>query len=737
MKGKKRTHNPATTRTLKTVAIVLVTYLVLFGLLYYGVQPEQYDLKIGMPAPLTIKATKDIQDTVTTDALREAAANAVEPSYKSTDLTIVDEVMGEYTVLTKALRTYRAVQNGDGSVVIPEGETVPEDVAAFNAAYNTTLTEDQMNAMLQAENAAFEEILTASANELNQALSSSLPEGQEAAALRSIRANLAKTHDAVMTSAVADLVRVCIRPTMVIDEEITEENRQRARDSVEPEMCVKDEVIVREGEILTAAQYTMIASLGLLAEDSPDYQLILGVAVPLAFMIAALGFYLSHYRKAVFGSPKKLLLLGLIMIIVVALSPGMGLIRSQLMPVSLGLLLVALLFDPRMALYFHVLMTIMAAYLTPAADFMPMMLSTVISGPIIAAMMERQTQRMGTLLAGVVIAAIKFLSTLSMGLYNNAVISTICTNASWSALGGFISAIVCIGVQPVLETTFNLATTAKLVELSNPNQKLMRRLLLEASGTYHHSIIVANLAEAACTAIGGNGLLARVGAYYHDIGKLKRPQYFKENQMGDNPHDRTDPRVSVAILTAHTRDGAQLAQKEHIPEPIVDIIRQHHGDTPATYFYDKAVKLYGDDLDISAFRYEGPRPQSREAACVMLADGVEAATRSMQNPDPEKIDDMIHKIVQNKMTDGQLDRSNLTFNDLDKICSAFSTVLTGVFHERIEYPDVVIPPRRETKIEETPEPEAETEAPAAEVEMPEIVTEPETAFPSSAVAVRV
>ncbi|MBR6767050.1 MAG: HDIG domain-containing protein, partial [Clostridia bacterium] len=278
--------------------------------------------------------------------------------------------------------------------------------------------------------------------------------------------------------------------------------------------------------------------------------------------------------------------------------------------------------------------------------------------------------------------------------------------AAWAMFGGFLSAILCIGFQPLLEWLFNIATSAKLIELSNPNHPLLRRLLLEAPGTYHHSIIVANLAEAASNAIGGNGLLARVGAYYHDVGKLKRPMYFKENQMGDNPHDRTDPRVSTAIVTAHTRDGYQMAQKARIPHPVLDIIRQHHGDTPVLFFYDKATKLYGDETDISAFRYEGPRPSSKEAAAVMLADTIEAAARSIPNPTPEKIDTLIRKLVRAKMEDGQLNESDLTFKDMERICSAFSTVLTGVFHERIEYPDVAIPARAEM-----PEP---AEAPAAD-----------------------
>ena len=170
--------------------------------------------------------------------------------------------------------------------------------------------------------------------------------------------------------------------------------------------------------------------------------------------------------------------------------------------------------------------------------------------------------------------------------------------------------------------------------------------------------------------------------------------------MGDNPHDRTDPRVSAAILTAHPRDGAQMAQKERVPSQIVDIIRQHHGDSPVLYFYDKASRLYGEDVDISAFRYEGPRPRSKEAAVVMLADTIEAATRTLANPNPENMENLIRNLVQKKMDDGQLNDSALTFSDLDKICSSFVTVLTGVFHERIEYPDIAIPPRVSTPVAE-------------------------------------
>ena len=331
------------------------------------------------------------------------------------------------------------------------------------------------------------------------------------------------------------------------------------------------------------------------------------------------------------------------------------------------------------------------------------MITPILSSPLVFIVFRKRQQRTTVLLTGLVIGVANMLIAIAMGFVNNTDLNGIFINSLWSAGSGLLSAMFCIGLQPLMEWMFNLVTSAKLLELSNPSQPLLRRLMLEAPGTYHHSMVVANLAEAAASAIGANGLLARVGAYYHDVGKLKRPLYFKENQMGDNPHDRTDPRVSASIVIAHTRDGVQIAQRERIPEPILDIIRSHHGDTAVVYFYDKAVKLYGDKLDPRDYRYSGPRPHSREAAIVMLADAVEAAERSMQNPNPAKMRDLLRKIIRGKMEDGQLDECELTFADLDKIREAFETVLAGVFHERIEYPTIEVPQldREEHRSEET------------------------------------
>ncbi|MER3461456.1 MAG: phosphohydrolase, partial [candidate division GAL15 bacterium] len=247
---------------------------------------------------------------------------------------------------------------------------------------------------------------------------------------------------------------------------------------------------------------------------------------------------------------------------------------------------------------------------------------------------------------------------------------------------------------PYLEDLFDVVTPIKLLELSNPGHPLLRRLQLEAPGTYHHTLMVANLAEAAAVAVGADPLLARVGAYYHDVGKLRRPGFFVENQVGgNNPHDRISPSLSALTLAAHVRDGLELARQYRLPRVVVDFIAQHHGTSLMAYFYHRALEQQGP-VDPEAFRYEGPKPRSREAAIVMLADGVEAAARSVQNPTPDRIRELVRRIVRERLEDGQLDRCDLTFRDLESITQAFARLLVSMFHPRLEYPEVSLEAHR-------------------------------------------
>ncbi|CAM5205900.1 HD family phosphohydrolase OS=Lysinibacillus sphaericus OX=1421 GN=LS41612_08045 PE=4 SV=1 [Lysinibacillus sphaericus] len=253
-------------------------------------------------------------------------------------------------------------------------------------------------------------------------------------------------------------------------------------------------------------------------------------------------------------------------------------------------------------------------------------------------------------------------------------------------LSALLSGALTMGLLPFFESAFSLLSTLRLIELSNPNHPLLKKLLMETPGTYHHSVMVANLAEAACEAIGADGLLARVGCYYHDIGKTKRPAFFIENQMsGMNPHDSMPPETSAEIIIAHTTDGAEMLRRYKMPQEIIDIALQHHGTSLLKFFLYKA-KEEGKVIDEAKFRYPGPKPQTKEAAVISVADSVEAAVRSMKEPNAEKIHKLVRAIIDDRVQDHQFDECDISIKELKCIEQVLCETLNGIFHSRIEYP---------------------------------------------------
>jgi cyclic-di-AMP phosphodiesterase PgpH len=255
-------------------------------------------------------------------------------------------------------------------------------------------------------------------------------------------------------------------------------------------------------------------------------------------------------------------------------------------------------------------------------------------------------------------------------------------------VNGVLSSLLAVGSFALLGRMFGILTTMQLLELANPTQPLLRRLLMEAPGTYHHSIMVGNLAERAAEVIGADSLLVRVAAYYHDIGKLERPWAFIENQADSiaNVHDTLDPAESAQVIAAHVTDGIKLAEKYRLPPRIRDMIPQHHGTRTISFFYQQASERTTDQVDAALFTYPGPRPQSREAAILMLSDSTEAAARAARDHSREAIEQLVDRIIRQRLEEGQFDDCNLTLRDLTRIKQSFVTLLTGIYHPRIPYP---------------------------------------------------
>ena len=678
---------------------ITAMYLILIAIAFALISPEQYNLKAGDVAPKTITASRDMIDEVTTEKRRTAAAAAVSNVYYK-DETVSESVLKELDDVFAELRSVRELGEQ-----IREGWT--ERTGSFNESDYAqaskllsmmTLNNYQLRTLMNTSKGDFENLYQSLASATRTVLVSNINQGQIDNAVSNIQQIVAyNTRTDLWYNIGIPALRKLLRANMLIDEEATEQNRQKARDAVEPTMYKKGQNIVVRGDRVTAEQIDILNALGLIRGDSVNLYLYLGAALLIVILLGLV--FLTAYLLGV----QDVLLTknALVMFICAATEIILAMLfaaysQAALMPVILAGMLAANLIGQKPA---YILNSVLALFLTLLAfrhtnlqdtDVLGLLLMASAGGTLAIWLMRRSPTRMMILFYGLLCGVANMLIL--------ACVRFVMTTESWQVvfmqcapamIGALISAVLSISLQPVLESLFNLVTPSKLMELSNPNQPLLRRLMIEAPGTYHHSMIVANLAEAAADEVGVDALLARVGAYYHDIGKLSRPQYFKENQVGENPHDHTEPQVSAAILTEHTRDGVELAKKHHLPDAIIDLILQHHGNTPVMYFYAKAVKQNGEEnVDIANFRYDGPKPQTAEAAILMLADTVEAAVRSIPDPTQEKIRTAIRKLVRGKMEDGQLDECTLTFRDIDKICHAFEMVLQGVFHERIEYPDL-------------------------------------------------
>ena len=546
-------------------------------------------------------------------------------------------------------------------------------------------TEEQMTEMCSNLTAAVENTMNTTVRETN--VNESIQYLQQIIGL--------KTDIDLLQNVVMPILRKVVQPNMVIDQEATDKLRQEARDAVEPVVYKQGQNIVLARERVTANQLEMLRSLGMLDNDTFDLNIYIGAFLLVMLSMMVLLIALILLDPELLASPKKLVLVMLVLCLTMGACVLAKEINPYLTPALLGVMMLTGLIGARAGVAGCLTLTVLVSALLAGGDtsytseIVNLLFISFISGFLVVIVLRRKPYRQQVLLCGLLTGLSNMVIILTIGFMTNNSMGVVVSNALWSALSAVVASVLCIALDALMEAVFRLATPAKLLELSNPNQPILRRLMIEASGTYHHSIIVANLAEAAAETVGANPLLCRAGAYYHDIGKLKRPMYFKENQLGENPHEHTNPYISAAIVTAHTRDGVMLAQQYHLPQEIQDIIIEHHGDTPVMYFYHKALKqAEGQAVDIADFRYDGRRPQSKESAIIMLADTVEAAVRSMPDPTPKAIEEFIAKLVRGKIDDGQLNDAPLTLQDISKICRAFTTVLKGVFHERIEYPSI-------------------------------------------------
>ena len=683
---------------IKNAFLVITTGLLVFGLYCLVVAPKQYDLSVGSIARETINATKDVVDEVVTEERRQAAAAAVEPTYRFQE-GVNEEVLSSLNQIFSELRTVQqyAQTLADANGKLKRTFSDAEIEYAQGLVSSISLNRYQAATILRTTSDAFEEMVGTVTTAVSNTLNTTVREGQLSQAIQNVIQIVGYKLDISLTQNILpNVLRTCMKPNMVIEQETTEIARKAAMDAVEPITYLQGQNIVRAGDRITRSQLQMLRSLGLLKDNTYDLSSYQGAA--LLVMIAMICFVLALRLvvKDVLFDTRKLTVVMILTIIGTAASVlSHKYFSAYFVPMVFTPVLLCVLLGSRTGFASIIPMSILISGLAAGTDStflyeMILLLIMSLAGGICSVrFMKSHPQRIRVLLAGLIAALVNVVVIVAIRWMTSTDTLDLLSTCIWAMGGGVLSSILAVALQPVFEAVFHLPTPSKLLELCNPNQPLLRRLQLEAPGTYHHSLIVANLAEAAAEKIGANPYLARTAGYYHDIGKLKRPQYFKENQMGENLHDKLDPYISAAILTSHTKDGYQMALQQRMPQEVANIILQHHGDTPVMFFYHKALQLSnGNPVDIDEFRYEGPRPDTKESAIVMLADTIEAAVRSMPEPTPKAIAQFIERLVRGKLEDGQLSECPLTLQNIDDICDAFSSVLRGVFHERIEYPEV-------------------------------------------------
>ncbi|GAB6270652.1 MAG: HDIG domain-containing protein [Smithella sp.] len=505
------------------------------------------------------------------------------------------------------------------------------------------------------------------------------------------------------------ILKKLIEPNLTYNKDATQRKRLSAKEEVKPVyfQVQKNEMIVREGEKIGYLELAKLDAFNKTARDNKisGLTVMVGIFFIVLFLTLLLYFWRTrNWPKTSARSNVDFLVFAIVAVlqiffvkvgifIAVAVNRAFPSIPVDAcyfaIPFAMGAMIIAVLVNRNVALIISVLTSFLISLLFDEKITYP--LFSFLGSVAASYHIVNSRQRSTFLKVGIFLGLINIAAILCLNLLTGHPLNDLLLRLAMGFLGGIITGILVAGLTPVFESLFGFITYIKLLELANLNQPLFQRMIIEAPGTYHHSIIVASLVEAAAEAIGANALLAKVSAYYHDIGKLAKPHYYIENQPGyDNRHDKLSPKMSALIIISHIKEGCELATQVKLGLPIINIIREHHGTSLISYFYDKAKKNKDESirsLTESDFRYPGPKPQTKEAGLVMLGDVIEASSRTLSNPTPARIRSLVRERIARIYTDGQLDDCELTLRNLNTIAETFTRILTGIFHHRIEYPE--------------------------------------------------
>jgi len=660
------------------VPIILVVSLAaaIIVSMFYSYFPMNLKIKEGDIAPQDIIANRTISyvDVAKTEMLREKMAESVSPIYlldKSKESESLKNIDNFFNSIKSILSNNKSVieKRKEIAALLSGNAKLADSVLSESVGNIEELQKTLKGIMYKLM------ILGIRSDKISQSIDAGIEEIN--------KTKFKKDEKALMIY----VLQHTIQPNMIYDKDATEKAIEQAKKTVSPVTITitKGETIVKKGDKITAEQIKILKSLGII-RTKEDWKVIISI---IAFVIIFLLLSFLAIKKSVAvhsgNTIKKTTEFVIIVIVVYLLSMFLETISPYLVPIPLLTMLVFTFFD------FSTALTITVAFsflLSLSLDLKSPLIFGIVVSSIVVLFLMKKTSGMLTLIYSGIMGGFTFsLLTLFMGLSFKLPIKQIGLNMLYGFTNFFGVSIIAIGMIFIMDHTFNEITILRLLELGNTSNPLLRELLLKAPGTYQHSMAVANLASAAAEEIGANALLARVGAYYHDIGKMMHPYFFTENQQAiPNIHNELSPNLSKTVIINHVKDGVRLAKKYRLPQEIIDFIATHHGTTVVSYFYYKS-KEEGKAADENDFRYPGPLPFSKETGIVMLADAVEASTHSIPTSDYSKFKEIVNSIVKNRVEDGQLDETNLTLKDLRDIKDSFIRTLISLYHTREKYPE--------------------------------------------------
>lgn len=683
--------------TVRQWILAVLIFIGLFGILSINISPTGYKLEVGEVARQDIRVPRDMENRAQTERERQAAAARAEAEAKAdpnyyivNHVTVVaaEEKLDEIFSIIAEARAQQAQAEENGE--IDQSPFKPVDVQRQIAQkVEIALPVQVVDQLLAADELAYNTFVQESRRVIMEQMQQRIAQADLNNVMDRIRVLIAQSEiSAQLQDAAYAVAAQIIEPNLALDQQAVEQRRLEAMEEVGPVYVKAGEIIISDGTVVEPEHVQMLKDLGLYREGI-DYWSLLGLLGLVSLLLAIFGVALYKSRPEIIQSESRLAFVGSVLILVTLITKILSLIPwlpiMHLTPIALAGMLVTMLLDYRTG---FLTVTFLAVVSGITFQSLPLVVQGFSGGLIAILSVSKVSQRGELMRAGFIVGASNVLVMITFGLLLRD--SELLIHSYLGFLNGVICSVSTIGSLPYFESIFSITSAIRLLELTNPNHPLLKRLLMETPGTYHHSIIVGNLAEAAADAVGADGLLARVGATYHDIGKVKRPMFFVENQLGnDNPHDKIAPSLSTLIVMAHVKDGLELAREYKLPEVVAAFIAEHHGTDLVKFFYHRAQEHNGETVEEKDFRYPGPKPQTKETAIVSLADAVEAAVRSLSKPTPGKIEGLVRKIIRERLDDGQLDESDLTFQDLNKIADAFSKVLIGIFHGRIEYPEKI------------------------------------------------